>query len=158
MNPGTMKLPAAVQQMVDETAPVKNNHRTSTALGPQLEDPNKVAIARAAPAESAAALVAATAATEAAAAVAHHMVLAEELAAAIAEAEATRTAMPLATHMAATMHATGLRKFVATRLPQQTTATASPPSPLDFATYSSRRNSSLSGSPSTTRSNTLFSG
>jgi hypothetical protein len=33
MNPGTMKLPAAVQQMVDVTAPVENNHTTPTTLG-----------------------------------------------------------------------------------------------------------------------------
>jgi hypothetical protein len=33
MNLGTMKLPAAVQQMVDVTAPVENNHTTPTTLG-----------------------------------------------------------------------------------------------------------------------------
>jgi hypothetical protein len=90
MNPDTMKLPAPVQQTVDATAPVKNNHQTPTALGPQLEDPPRVVTARAAPAVAAAALVVATVAAEAAAAGAHHMELAEELVmAAIAGAEAT---------------------------------------------------------------------
>jgi hypothetical protein len=45
---------------------------------------------------------------------------------------------------------TELKKFIPKRLLKQTTATASPPSPLDFAAGSSQRNSSLSGSPSTT--------
>jgi hypothetical protein len=104
-------------------------------------------------------LVVATAAAEAAAAVAHHMALAEELVTvAIVEAEATRTATPPATHVVAMMPTTELRKFVAIRLPQQTTATTSPPTPLDFATCYPRRNLSLSGSPSTTRSKTQFSG
>jgi hypothetical protein len=39
MNPGTTKLPAAVQQMVGVTTPEENHHRTPTAQGPQLEDP-----------------------------------------------------------------------------------------------------------------------
>jgi hypothetical protein len=86
MNSGTMKLPAAVQQMVDATAPMENNHTTPTALGPQLEDPPKATIERVV----SVALVAAMAAAGAAATRAHHTALAEELvAAAIAEAEAT---------------------------------------------------------------------
>jgi hypothetical protein len=141
MNPDTMKLPVVFQQTVDATAPAENNHKTTTALGPQLEDPPRAATATAV----------ATTAAEAAAEAAHHMALAEELVAvAIAEAEATRTAMPPATHVAATMPATKLMKFVAKRLLKQTTATTSLPTPLDFATCSPRRNSSLSGSPSTT--------
>jgi hypothetical protein len=151
MNPGTMKLPAAVQQMADATAPVENNHTTPTALGPQLEDPPRVATAWATPAVAAAALVAAMAMTGATTAGDHHTALAEEMVAAtIMEAEATRTATSPATHVAATMPATKLKIFVAKRLLKQMTATASPPSLLDFATYFSRRNSSLSGSPSTT--------
>jgi hypothetical protein len=157
MNPGTMKLLAAVQRMVDATAPVENNHTTPTALGPQLEDPPKAATVRAAPAEAATTLVVVMAG--AAAAGAHHTAPAEELAAAaITEVEATRTAMPPATHVVAMMPATELKRFVAKRLLKQTTAMASPLSPLDFATCFSRRNSSLSGSPSTTRSKTQFSG
>jgi hypothetical protein len=73
-------------------------------------------------------------------------------------AEATRTTMSPATHMAATMPATELKRFIAERLLKQVTAMASPPSPLDFATYFSQRNSSFLGSPSTTRSKTQFSG
>jgi hypothetical protein len=89
MNPGTMKLLAAVQQMVDVISPEENNHTTPTALGLQLEDPPRAAIVRAAPAEAAAALVAVMTAEGAAAAGAHHMALAGELVAvAIAEAEA----------------------------------------------------------------------
>jgi hypothetical protein len=84
MNPDTMKLPVAVQQTVDATALVENNHRTPTTLWPQLEDPPRVEIARAA-----LAVVAVTAMAEAATAGAHHMALEEELVAvAIAEAEA----------------------------------------------------------------------
>jgi hypothetical protein len=52
------------------------------------------------------------------------MALAEELVAvAIAGAEATRTTTSPATHMAATMPATGLRRFVAKRLLKQATVT-----------------------------------
>jgi hypothetical protein len=95
------------------------------------------------------------AAAKAAIARAHHTTLAKELVvAAIAEAEATRTATPPTTHVAATMPATKLKRFVAKRLLKQMTATASPPSPLDFATCFSQRNLSLSGSPSMTRSKT----
>jgi hypothetical protein len=61
MNPDTMKLPVVAQQMVDATAPTENNHQTPTALGPQLEDPPRAAIAKVAPTVSAAALVAVTA-------------------------------------------------------------------------------------------------
>jgi hypothetical protein len=86
------------------TAPAENNHTTPTAPGPHLEDPPKAATARAAPAGAAAVLVAVLATTVVAVAGAHHTALAEELVAAvITEAEATRTAMSLATHMAATM-------------------------------------------------------
>jgi hypothetical protein len=76
---------------------------------------------------------------------AHHMVLAEELVAvAIAEAEATRTATLLATHVAAMMPATGLRRSVAKRLLKQAIVMTSPPTPHDFTTCSSLRNLNLS--------------
>jgi hypothetical protein len=87
------------------------------------------------------------------------MTLVEEpVAAAIAGDEATRIATSLTTHVKATMPATGLTRFVAKRLQKQATATASPPTLIGFAIYSSLRNSSLSGSPSTMRSKTQFSG
>jgi hypothetical protein len=126
-----MKLLVAVQRMVDATAP-EENHRTPTALGSQLEDPPREATPRAA-------LVAATAEPGGGGVVtavgAHHTVLAGELvAAAITEAEAMQTATSLASHTAATMPATELKKFVAKSLLRQVTAAASPPSPLDFAT------------------------
>jgi hypothetical protein len=96
-------------------------------------------------------LLEAMAAAGAAGARAHHTALAEEqVVVAIAEAEATRTATSPAIHVAATMPATELKRFITKRLLKQMTATASPPFPLDFVTYYSRRNSSLSGSPSTT--------
>jgi hypothetical protein len=128
--------------MVNTTASAENNSQTPTALGPQLKDPPKAATARAASAVAAAALVAARAAEVGA----HHMALAEKLvAAAIAGAEARQTSTSPATHVAATMPATGLRRFVAKRLLKQAIATASPPTLLDFVIYSSRRNSSLWG-------------
>jgi hypothetical protein len=145
MNLENMKLPAAVQQMVDATAPTENNHTTPTALGPQLEDPPKAATARAVPVVAVVVLVAAMAAAGAAAAGAHHTARVEELVdVAITEAEVTRTTMSLATHVAATVPTTELRRFVAKRLLKQLTATASLPSPLDFAICSSQRNSNLS--------------
>jgi hypothetical protein len=126
MKPDNMKLPVAVQQTVDATAPTENNHITPTALGPQLEDPSKAATARAAPAVVVAALVTMMVAAEATAAAARQTAWVEELVAVvIAEAEATRTATSPATHVAATMPATELRRFVAKRLLKQTTATTS---------------------------------
>jgi hypothetical protein len=114
MNPGTMRLPATAQQMVDVTSPVEKNHITPTALAPQLEDPPRAATARAALTVAATTLVVATAVAGAAAAGAHHTTLAEELVAAvIAEAEATRTTTSSATHVAAVMPATELKRFVA---------------------------------------------
>jgi hypothetical protein len=153
MSPDTTKLPVAVQRMVDATAPKENNHKTPTVPGHQLEDLLREAIVRAAPAEAAVALVAATAAAGATVAGAHHTVLAGELvAAAIAGAEATQTATSPACHTTATMPAAELKKYVAKRHLRQATATASPPSLLDFMTCFSQRNSTLWGSPSMTRS------
>jgi hypothetical protein len=77
---------------------------------------------------------------------------------AIAEAKATQTATSPVPHAEATMPATKLKKYGATSPPRQATTTASPPSPLDFAIYSSKRNSNLWGSPSTTRSKTQSNG
>jgi hypothetical protein len=57
-----MKLLAAVQRMVDATAPMENNHTTPTTSGPQLEDPPREATVWVASAEAVAALVTATAA------------------------------------------------------------------------------------------------
>jgi hypothetical protein len=61
----------------------------------------------------------------------------------IAKAEATQTATSPAPHAAATMLAAESKKFDATTPPRQATTMASPPSLLDFAIYSSQRNSSL---------------
>jgi hypothetical protein len=81
---------------------------------------------------------------EAAAAGAPHRGLEEEpVAEAIAEAEATQTATSSAPHAAATMPTAELKKYEATSPPRQATTTTSPPSPLDFAIYSSQRNSNL---------------
>jgi hypothetical protein len=81
---------------------------------------------------------------EVAAAGAPHTGLEGELVAeAIAEAKATQIASSPAPHAAATMPAAELKKYDATSPPQQATTTASLPSPLDFAIYSSQRNSNL---------------
>jgi hypothetical protein len=115
-----------------------------------LEDPPRVATAKAAPVVAAAPLVATMEATVTAAAEAHHMALVEELVeAAIVEAEATRIATSPTTHVAATTPATRSRRSVANRLLKQATATASPPTPRDFVICSFLRNFNLSGSPST---------
>jgi hypothetical protein len=151
MTPGTTKLLVAVQQMVDATAHKENNHRIPTISGHQLEDLLKALTVLAVQAEAAAVLVTATAAAEAAAAGAHHTVLARGLvAAAIAVAEATQTATPPASHGVAMMPAAELKKYVARRPSRQPTTTVSLPSPLDFTTCFSQRNSNLWGSPSIT--------
>jgi hypothetical protein len=62
---------------------------------------------------------------------------------AIAVAEATRIATPLEPHRAASTPARRLKNYGARRPPRQATTTASPPSPRDFATSSSQRNSNL---------------
>jgi hypothetical protein len=111
----------------------------------------------AASAEAAVALVTVTATAEAAATEAHHTVLVGELvAAAIAGTEATQTATSPASHAVATMPAVELKKYVARRPLRKATVMVSPPSPLDFATCFSQRNSNFWGSPSTTRSKTQF--
>jgi hypothetical protein len=143
MNPGTTKLLIAVQRMVDVIAPEENNHKTSTISGHQLEDLLRATTVLAAPAEAMMALVLATPVAEAAAAGAPHTMLAGELAAAIAGAEATQTATSPVSHAAATMPAAKSKKYVARRPPRQATATVSPLSPLDFATFFSQRNSNL---------------
>jgi hypothetical protein len=91
-------------------------------------------------------------AAEAASAGAPHTGLeGEPVAEAIAEAEATQTAMSLVSHAAAMMPATELKKFDARSPPRQARTMDSPPSLLDFTTYS-QKNSNLWGSPSTMRS------
>jgi hypothetical protein len=113
----------------------------------------------AAPVVVAALLVMVMLVAEAATVGAPHTGLEEELVAeAIAEAVATQTATSPVSHAVATMLAAELKKYDATSPPRQATTTASPPSPLDFATYSSQRNSNLWESPSTTRSKTQSNG
>jgi hypothetical protein len=85
--------------------------------------------------------------------------LAGELGAeATAAAEATRTATPPALHVAASTPAKKSKNYGARSLLRQTTTMASPPSLHGFATYFSRRNSNLWGSPCTTRSRIQYSG
>jgi hypothetical protein len=154
-----MKLLVAVQRMVDITAPEENNHRIPTVSGHQLEDLLRAVTVTVAPAEGAAPLVTATLAVEAAAAGAPHTgLVGEPVAGAIAEAEATQTATSPASHAAATMLAAELKKYDIGSPLRQATAMVSPPSPLDFATSFSQRNSNLCGSPSTTRSKTQSNG
>jgi hypothetical protein len=73
-------------------------------------------------------------------------------------AEATRTATSPAPHVAASTPARKSKNYDARRPPRHATTTASPPSLRDFATYFSRRNSNLWGSPSTKRSKIQCSG
>jgi hypothetical protein len=139
-----MKPQVAVQQIMDATALEKNSPRTPTVPGHQLEDLLRVVTVLAAPVVVAALLVMVMLVAEAAAAGAPHTGPEEELVAeAIAEDEATQTATSPAPHAAATMPAAELKKYGATSPPRQATTTASPPSPLDFAIYSSQRNSNL---------------
>jgi hypothetical protein len=133
----------------------RNPNRTKASA----RRPSRVVTVLAAPVVVAAPLVMVMLAAEAAAAGAPHMGLKEELAAeAITEAEATQTTTSPAPHAAAMMPAAKLKKYDAISPPRQATTTASPPSPLDFAIYSSQRNSNLWGSPSTTRSKTQSNG
>jgi hypothetical protein len=118
-----------------------------------------VSTALVAPAVVPALLVMVMLVVEAAAAGAPHTGLEEELVVeAIAEAVTTQTTTSPVSHAAATMSAAELKKYDATSPPQQETMTASPPSPLYFAIYSSQRNSNLWGSPSMTRSKTQSNG
>jgi hypothetical protein len=90
-------------------------------------------------------------AAEAATAGAQTMGLTGELGVVVtAAAEATRIATSSVPHVAALMPATKLKNYDARRPPRRATTTVSPPSLRDFATYFSRRNSSLWESPSTT--------
>jgi hypothetical protein len=113
----------------------------------------------AAPAVVAALLAMVMLVAEAVAAGAPHTGLEEEpVAEAIAEAEATQTATLPVPRAAATMPTAELKKYDEKSPPRQATTTASPPSPLDFAIYSSQRHSNRWGSPSTTRSKTQSNG
>jgi hypothetical protein len=80
------------------------------------------------------------------------------VAGAITEVEAAQTATSPVSHAASTMPVAESRKSDARNPPRQARTTASPPSLLDFAICYSQRNSSLWGSPSTTRSKIQYSG
>jgi hypothetical protein len=134
------------QQLADVTTSVANTNQHPTALEPLWEDPRMVATAVGAVAVAAAAAVAEIPPT----------VAAEELV--TAEAEATRAATPPAALTSAMMPTTGMMRSAAPRrLLKSATATASPPTLHNFAICFSPKNSSLSESPSTTRSKTQFS-
>jgi hypothetical protein len=133
-----MKPQVVVQRTTDATVLEENYRKTPTVLGHQPVDLLRAATVLAALVVVAALLLMVMLEVEAAAAGAPHTGLAGELAAeAIAEVEATQTATSPAPHAAATMPAAESKKFDATSPPRQATMTASPPSPLDFAIYSS---------------------
>jgi hypothetical protein len=158
-NTRTMKPQVIVQRIMDATILEENSPRTPIVPGHQLEDLLRVVTVLAAQAVVTALLDMVMLAAEAAAAGAPHTGLEEEpVAEEIVEAEAMQTATSPVPHAAATMPAAGLRKYDATSTPRQATTTASPPSPLDFAIYSSQRNSNLWGSLSTTQSKTQSNG
>jgi hypothetical protein len=88
-----------------------------------------------------------------------HMAAADAMVVVKPEDEATGTAALAATNVAATMPAAGSMRYTAPkRQPTSVTTTASPPTPIDFTLYYYPRSSSLSGSTSTTRSNTQYYG
>jgi anti-sigma factor RsiW len=114
---------------------------TPIVLGQQLVDPLRVATVLVVTGRSS---LTAILAVEAVTAGALTMGLIGELAAvATAAAEATRTVMSSAPHVVASTPARKSKNYGARRPPRQATTTASPPSLRGFATYSSRRNSSL---------------
>jgi hypothetical protein len=154
-----MKTQAAVQPITDATVLEKSYCKTPTALGHLLEDLLRAATAQVTLAAVALWWLAVTPTVEAAVAGAPHTGLEEELVAeAIAKAEATQTATPPVSHVAATMPVAESRKFDERNPPRQARTTTSPPSLLDFAICCSQRNSSLWGSPSTTQGKTQYSG
>jgi hypothetical protein len=113
--------------MVDATAPEETKHRTPTVPRHQLEDLLKEATVRAASAEAAVTLVAATAVAEAQRRELIKWCWHESL-------WQRRSATSPASHTVATIPTTKLKKYVARGPLRQETATATPPSPLDFAT------------------------
>jgi hypothetical protein len=147
----TTKPQAAAQRTTDATVLERSYRLTPTVLGQQPADPPKVATALKPQAAIARSFLIATLAAEAAEAGAPTTELeGGPVAEAIAAAEATRLATSPEPHMAASMPAEKLKNCGGRSPPQQVTTTASPPSLLGFATYSSQRNSNLWGSPSTT--------
>jgi hypothetical protein len=150
-----MKPQAAAQPTTGVTVLEDSYRKTPTALGHLLEDLLRAATALVALAEVALWWLEATPVAEAATVGAPHTGLeGEPVAGVIAEAEATQTATSSVSHAAATMPVAESRKFDARNPPRQARTTASLPSLLDFAICYSQRNSSLLGSPSTTRSKT----
>jgi hypothetical protein len=136
--------------------PAELNRRRSTAGGPPQRDNSNREVA-----PTALRPVAAVTTPTAAAATAEAPTTKPTgglVAAAVAAAEATRTATLPALHRAGTMPARRLRSCGGRSRPPPATATASPPSHLDFATCSSPISSSLWGSPSTMRSRIPSSG
>jgi hypothetical protein len=143
-NTRTTKPQVAVQRIMDATVLEENSPRTPTVPGHQWKDLLRVVTVVVAPVVVVALLVTVMPAAEAAAAGAPHTGLEEEpVEEAIAEAEAMQTAMLPEPHAVAMMPAAELKKYDATSPPRQATTIASPPSPLDFAIYSSQRNSIL---------------
>jgi hypothetical protein len=129
---------------MDATVPEENCPRTPTVPGLRLAGLLRLVTVPATPAVVAALPIMVMLAAEAAAVGTPHTGLAREpVVEAIAEAEATQTATSLVPHAAATMPTAELKKYDARNPPWQAKTTASPPSLLDFAIYSSQRNSSL---------------
>jgi hypothetical protein len=155
----TTKPQVAVQLTTDATVLERSYRLTPTVLGHQPMDPLRVATALAPLAVITRSSLIATLAAKAVAEGAPTTELeGEPVAGPIAATEATRTATSPEPHMAAMMPARKLKNCDVRSPPRQATTTASLPSLLGFAIYSSQRNSNLWGSPSTTRSKTPYSG
>jgi hypothetical protein len=132
---------------------------TPNVPGHRPADPLMVATAPAVPSATVRSSLTVILAAEAVTAGAPTMGLAEEPGAeASAAAGATRTSTPPKLHVAVSTPAIRSKNFGASSPPRQATTMASPPSLHGFATYFSRRNTSLWGSPSTTRSRIQYSG
>jgi hypothetical protein len=126
---------------------------TPIVPGHRPADPLMVATAPAAPSTSVRSSLTVILTAEAATAGAPTMGLAEETGAeATTAAEATRTVTPPELHVAVSTPAKRSKNFSARNPPRQAITMVSLPSLHGFATYFSRRNSSLWGSPSTTQS------
>jgi hypothetical protein len=140
----TTKPQAAAQWTTGATVLERSYRLTPTVLGQRPADPLKVATALAPQAVITRSSLIATLAAEAATAGASTTELAGgPVAEAVAVAEATRIATSPEPHMAASMPARKLRNCDGRSPPRRETTTASPPSLLGFATYSSQINSNI---------------
>jgi hypothetical protein len=139
-----MKPQVAVQLTTDTAVHEEYCRLTPTVLGHRPVDLLRVATVSAVPAATTMLSLIAILVAEVATAGAPRTGLVGELGAeATTAAEATRTATPPVFHTAASMPAKKLKNYDVIGPPWHATTTASPPSLLGFATYSSQKKSNL---------------